>query len=105
MRFFVPAAKDDAHGRDVLASVREFTSAGPNAKPLWKLSWQHNSQQMHAEVGQPLPSYYGTGKEPVVCIPDCGAVLMICTPNRGVIRGQPVPAGAGVATVSTMFDV
>lgn len=104
MKFFVPAAEDDAQAERVYQSIAKHIGARSNQPRISSLSWDHNGMSMSAEVGRPLPVYYGTGAEPVVAIFDIGDCYAICTETRGVIEGGPVYAGKGEGTVSQRFE-
>lgn len=104
MRFFVPAATDDIQAEQVYEAIAQFVTAPVNADRIWKLWWKHNGMNMQCEVGQPLPTYYQTGKEPVLAIFDCSTLYKICTPNRGGLRGEPVLAGKNENSLATYFS-
>lgn len=103
MKFFVPAAESDEQAERVYKSFADFNSALVKDERIWKLSWEHNGEEMFCEVGGPLPSYYGTANEPVLAIFDCDSVYKICTENRGGVRGESVLAGKGWNTHATLF--
>ena len=104
MKFFVPAAKDDEQANRVYEAISKFVNGNVSKKRVWKLKWEHKNMDMEAEIGEPLPSYYQTGQEPVLAIVDCGSFYSVCTPNRGGVRGEPVRAGKGYGTHATFFD-
>lgn len=96
MKFFVPHADGDAEAESVYASFAKFVGAAvPNdhTARIRKLAWQHNRRDFSCEVGQPMPSYFGTKNEPVLAIFDCGDHFKICAPSRGGVRGDPIMAG------------
>lgn len=106
MKFFVPAAENDEQAEQVLASVAKFVGAAlpPPGQRLRSISYSHNGRDFTVTVGEPIPAYYEEHGEPVVCIFD-GAPLMICLPNRGVIRGDPIYVGHDSVRRSEYFDV
>ncbi len=104
MKFFVPAAKDREEAESVYGAFAKFIHAPVNKQRIWKLDWRHNGRDMTCEVGKPLPDYYRTGKEPVLAIFDTGNVYMICTPNRGGVRGEPVLAGKNAYSSPVYFE-
>ncbi len=104
MKFFVPAAEDDAQAERVYKSIAEFVKAPINDERIWKLEWIHNSMSMQCEVGKPMPSYYETGDDPVLAIFDCGNFYIICTTNRGGVRGEPILAGKDYNSIPTYFN-
>lgn len=104
MKFFVPAAEDDAQAERVYEAFAKFVSAPVLKERVRTLCWEHNDINMECEVGKPLPTYYQTGTEPVLAIFDCGNLYKICTENRGGVRGVPVLAGKDHNTKVTYFD-
>ena len=93
MKFFVPAARDDAEAENVFEAIEKFNHAPRQVKRIAALAWQHNGEKYSCEVGAEAPTYYGTGAEPVVAILDCGQLFKVCTANRGVIRGEAILVG------------
>lgn len=92
-RFFLPFARDEKQEEQVWQSCRKFAeeTTGWQVDPdqrIFSLAFTHNGEDYYAEVGQPEPL---TG-EPVIAILASNAYL-ICTPNRGVLKGMPVLVG------------
>lgn len=104
MQFFVPKAQNDTQAEQVYEAIAKFVAAPITRNRIWKLRWRHNQMDMQCEVGQPLPTYYQTGVEPVLAIFDCGDLYKICTPNRGGVRGEPVLAGKNSYSSATYFS-
>ncbi len=104
MKFFVPAARDEAEAESVYQSIVKFHDASSEGPRVCALQWKHNGQIMTCAVGAPLPDYFGTGRDPVVAIVDCGRLYKVCTANRGVLRGEGVLAGKSEDTVPTFFE-
>lgn len=104
MEFFIPIAQDAAQSEQVYEAIAQFVDAPIIDERIWKLRWKHNGMDMQCEVGQSLPAYYRTGREPVLAIFDCGNLYKICTPNRGGIRGEPVLAGKDFHSSATHFS-
>jgi hypothetical protein len=103
MQFFVPAAEGPEQAERVYRAIVEFNGATVGDQRICSLSWQHKGQAMSCSVGEPLPSYYRTGSEPVLAILDCGNLYKICTPNRGGLRGEAVLAGKDYDSHATYF--
>ena len=103
MKFFVPAARDNAEAESVYDAVIKFNNAPQQVNRIAVLAWEHNGMQMSCAVGDEAPTYYGTGKEPVVAILDCGHLFKVCTTNRGVVRGEAILVGKSGAR-PTYFD-
>jgi hypothetical protein len=93
MKFFVPAARDDAEAESVLKAIEEFNHAPRQIKRIDALAWQHNGEKYSCEVGGEAPTYYGTETDPVVAILECGELFKVCTINRGVVRGEAILVG------------
>jgi hypothetical protein len=104
MRFFVPAAKDATQAEKVLWGIREFAEQilgwTPTDRRIYSLSYRHNGREWAATVGKPLPSL----GEIVVAILETETCFLVCTENRGVVRGQPVLVGRPSAISVTDFD-
>jgi hypothetical protein len=103
VKFFVPAASTPEQAEEVWNATRKFagdTMAGPiGARRIFRLSYLHKGKRLTAEVGQPEPL---TG-EPVVVILDSNPYL-VCTQDRGVVRGTPVLVGRGAVSEVVDFD-
>jgi hypothetical protein len=104
MKFFIPAAEDEKQAERVYISIAKFVQAPILKNRIYKLSWIHNGKQMNCEIGKNIVGDSRFNQEPVVAIFDCGDLYKICTANRGVIRGEPILAGAGYDSFPTYFD-
>lgn len=96
MKFFVPAARDDAQAEEVYESIRKFNGEQMGAKlshrRIYRLSGVHDGTPFTATVGE----IFERLREVVVAIllDTSRDVYFICTANRGVIRGEPYLSGA-----------
>ncbi len=90
MKFFVPAAKDEAKAEHVYTSIANSLKAPITPKRIWQLRWNNNLRDITCEVGKPLASDYQTGKELVLAIFDCENFYKICTLTRGGFEGEPI---------------
>lgn len=91
MKFFVPEAKTEKEAQEVIQGIRKFVKElgwATNEKKFYSISYTHDGKQYLAEVGKPHP----LTKELVVAILESNTFL-ICTPNRSVIRGDPILVG------------
>src|SRR5688572_10267272 len=91
MEFFIPYSKDRKQAEDVWNSCRIWTNRNCGAVQLdriFSIEYVHEGKRWFAEVGQPEPR---TG-ELVIAILN-GITYLVCTPNRGVIRGTPILVG------------
>lgn len=99
--FFVPFAADDAQAQKVLEATKQFNSV-PNAEALFKISYIHNGQRLVATVGEPDPLM---GEIVLIILYDePPGPYLVCTENRGVVRGGPILAAADWQTHATAFD-
>jgi hypothetical protein len=103
VQFFIPAAGDSEQAERVYRAIAEFNGAAVGNKRIAALSWQHNGEVMSCSVGEPLPSYYHTGSEPVLAILDCGNLYKVCTQSRGALRGEAVLASKSYDSRATYF--
>jgi hypothetical protein len=101
-RFFIPGANDDAEAESVLAAI-----AAHNGRPvppipdrLRRITYKHNGEFFVAEVGQPVDPYYCEDGPVIAILP--GDPLLICTRDRGVVRGDPILVGSQ-SVLSTKF--
>ena len=90
MKFFVPGASCTDEAEALLQSITRLEKRPVPApdERIFRLTYEHNGRRYVAEVGQPMDPYYNT-KGAVIAILG-GHPLMICTPDRGVIRGSPI---------------
>jgi len=88
MNFFIPAAKDEEESEGVYKSIKDFArqTLGWNVteRRIFSLTYQHEGERYYVEVGKPDPRV----REIVVAILESNAYL-VCTYNRGVVRGEP----------------
>jgi hypothetical protein len=105
MKFFIPHAKDAAEAESVLSNIAKFvnTTVPPIGQRIFKLRYTHNGQEMIAEVGKPANSYYREGEQEVIAIIGEDPI-MVCLPNRGVIRGGPILVGKDSVIERVFFE-
>lgn len=93
MKFFVFAAKDSAEAESVYKGIKKFVSEqSPYElidRRIFSIDFKHDGVLYHSEVGKDDPRV----KEPVVAILESTGLFYVCTPNRGVARGEPVFVG------------
>lgn len=104
MKFFVPYTKDKTEAETVYAAFAEFNNVPITKRRIWKLKWEHNGIINRAEVGQSIIGDSRFGGEPVLAILELSTLYMICTPNRGGIKGEPILAGKNVDSIVTYFE-
>lgn len=93
MKFFVPGADTDEQRNQIFDTARKTakTTVGWAAtdRKIYRLSYVHDGRDYVATVGESEPR---TG-ECVTAILDAGGVFLVCTPNSGVFRGEPILVG------------
>lgn len=98
MKFFIPAADSPEQTKNVLESTKKFAEENLGFKygdkKIFKLEFRHDGKTYTAEVGkkETLTGY----NEIVVLILsplEQHNPYIICTPNRGVIKGGPIMVG------------
>jgi len=106
MQFFIPAATTDQQRDEVYASIKkhlgENLCADFSARRIRVLQWVHAGKHHEAEVGKQT-SFNG---EIVVAIlyEPLRDLYHVCTPDRGVLRGGSILAGAHSVRGSLDFE-
>lgn len=106
MKFHIPAAKDEQSAEEIYGSIKEFVGSGAaaefSARRVKSLSWYHNGKSQYAEVGK-AAEFNG---EIVIAIlyDESRHLYHVCTPNRGVLRGESIMAGEDWRTTAHDFD-
>ena len=107
MEFFIPQVDDAEQQRSLYEGIRSFVSdkMGAHLSPrkLFSLTYRHDENAYHAEVGQP----HALNGEPVLAIlyERTRDLYYVCTPTRGVVRGMPILVGSGLVERSVDFDM
>ena len=100
-QFFLPGTEDAQEAENVLAAIAKFVRRPVPKRRLFRVAYTHNGRNMVAEIGEePDPYYCESG--PVIAIFD-GDPLLVCLPNRGVIRGEPIYVGYGCVSSRSYF--
>ena len=93
MQFFVPAAKDAEEAEQVWSATKKFAEENlgwpVTDRRIFSLTYEQGGKEFHCEVGQPDPR----NGEVVLIILE-STTYLVCTANRGVIRGEPILVGA-----------
>ena len=101
-KFFVPKAKDDAQAQEVWESVKKFAEETldweVSDRRIFSIAYQKHGKEYHVEVGKPDPR----NEELVVAIFE-STTYLVCTPNRGVLRGMPLLISKSELTDITDF--
>jgi len=103
MKFFIPGAKDHQQAEEVYASIKKFattTLGWPVVdRRIFRIKYEHKGRIFHAQVGQPDPNV----GEVVIAILESQAYL-VCTANRGALRGVPILVGKNEVIEIEDFD-
>lgn len=91
--FFVPFARTPEEAEQTYEAICKYNNVPVSRSRISALSWTHNRKPYSCKVGEPLDPYFQTGAEQVIAILESKQMYMICTPSRGVIRGDPILAG------------
>jgi len=106
MKFFIPAANDDAHAETIYEAIRKVNTESMGAKlserRIYGVNGKHNGKPFMARVGQPFESL---GETVVAILLDTSrSCYFICTANRGYLRGMPYLSGSDEISHSEDFD-
>lgn len=103
MKFFIPHTDDEKHAENVYEAIKKFAkeSTGWNIsdKKIFSIRYIHNGKEYYAEVGKKE----GLEGEEVIAILASNTYL-VCTSNRGVVRGDPILVGFNEARNIVYFD-
>ena len=103
MKFFVPHARDEQETSSVIKLISEFTGFPIPSPKIYSIRYRHNRIFMSATVGEDPYKYYQE-KGPVIAILEKDGLYAICTPNRGVVRGEPILVGSPSVQQVIHFD-
>lgn len=91
--FFVPAASSPEQSALVWQSIKQFAAETlgwqPTDRRVYSVRYRHNGKNFHSIVGEP----HEVTRELVCAILETAHCWLICTPNRGVVRGSPILIG------------
>ena len=103
MKFFIPYAKDKKQAEEVLQGIKKFAKEtigwDITDRRIFSLNYTHEGRKYHSEVGK-TDDRVG---EKVIAILESNTYL-VCTQNRGVVRGGPVLVGKMEATRVIDFE-
>jgi hypothetical protein len=106
MKFLIPEAKDVAQAQSVYEGIRKFNAeqmaASLSARRIYSVRGTHDGKRFTATVGQTFESL----GELVIAIllDETRQCYLICTPNRGVVRGTPYLSGSGEIDYAEDFE-
>jgi len=89
MTFFIPHARDRAEAEHVFGGVRRFLAEQglpTEARRVRRLDYRLGGEALHIEIGDEVIDH-----EPALLILRAAdePVYYVCTPNWGVLRGEP----------------
>lgn len=103
MEFFVPACDSAEEAEKVWEATRTFAQENlgweVGEKRIFRITGVHDGKAIDCEVGKAEP-YEGNT---VIAILESNAYL-VCTPNRGVLRGEPILVGRQEVDSVIEFD-
>lgn len=104
VKFFIPKAKDDAQAEEVWESIKKFAEKtlewDVSDRRIFSIAYRKQGEDYYVEVGKPNPR----NGELVIAILKSNTYL-VCTPNRGVLRGIPILISGSELTEATDFPV
>ncbi|MDE0484166.1 MAG: hypothetical protein OXI67_16425 [Candidatus Poribacteria bacterium] len=102
VKFFIPKAKDDAQAEEVWESIKKFAEKNlewdVSDRRIFSIAYHKHGEDYYVEVGKPDPR----NGELVIAILKSNTYL-VCTPNRGVLRGMPILVGGSELTEAVDF--
>jgi hypothetical protein len=103
MRFFIPEVNDPVEAERVYEATKKFAreTLGWNveSRRIQSIDFKDKKERVRAEVGKPDPI---TGEVVIVILES--TTYLICTPNRGVLRGMPILVGKNEVFNATDFE-
>lgn len=103
MEFFIPAADSPDQAEEVWEATRKFAKENLGweiaSRRIFQVTGTHEGKSILCEVGKVEPY----GGETVVAIFESNAYL-VCTANRGVMRGEPALVGTEEVDSVIEFD-
>ena len=91
-KFFLPGTHSPEDAEEIWQATKkscgEQTGWQVTDRRIFRIEYTHNGKDYVAEVGQIAPEQ----GETVLVILESNAFL-VCTTNRGVLRGKPMPTG------------
>lgn len=106
MKFFIPHAQNEQKRDSIYRAIKEFAKQqlewDINDRKIFSIQYRHDGKDHYAEVGK-KENYLGAPGEEVIAILESNTYL-ICTPNRGVMRGMPILVGKNDAYSVINFE-
>jgi len=103
MKFFVPNENDPERAEELYQAIKKFVAETKGVaigdRRIRSITFRDGGYIVQALVGRPEPSKGGI----VIAILESESYL-VCTPDRGVLRGEPVMVGKHEVTDSEDFE-
>ncbi|MCK4626329.1 MAG: hypothetical protein KAV00_13510 [Phycisphaerae bacterium] len=104
MKFFVPGAENNQKAVEVYDGIKKFVkktiSGDITDRKIYHVSFTHDGKPYEARIGEEGPY----ASEPVIAILETSGIFLICTPNRGVLHGEPILVGKNDMIHVTDFE-
>ena len=109
MKFFIPFAENSTQAEEVYEAMMKFaaeqTAFTISSHRIFSISYHHEGKDYYTEVGK----IHERDGETVIAIfkstPPVGAdVYLVCSPNRSVLRGEPMLIGEREIKRVTYFE-
>ena len=102
-KFFIPAEEDSAKAEQVYEATKKFAEETlawkVTDRRIQSIDFKDKGNRVRAEVGKPDPFT----SETVIAILE-STTFLVCTPNRGVVRGMPFLVGKHEVINLTDFE-
>lgn len=102
MKLFIPEADTDDQAFRVLESIKQHLSLPSIDHLFHQLAWIHDGKKYDAVVGNATNF---NGELVIAIVYDQSRDLYhVCTPTRGVVRGDSIQVGGSTVTASSKFS-
>jgi len=105
MKFFVPSAQDEKAAEEIYEATKKFATENCGQltdRRIQSIGFRDKGRFVSAEVGKIEPI---AGETVVAILEQSGTgPYLVCTPNRGVIRGMPILVGKQEISSIADFD-
>ena len=102
MKFFLPKATSESQQTGIYEAIRRFASETLGwqfrERRVFALRYRHNGTEALAQVGE-----HDIDGEIILAIFD-SVSYVVCTPNRGAFRGDPIVIGREEVSYVIYFD-
>lgn len=104
MKFFLPPQKDEKLENEAYDAIKKFakeiTGWDITDRKIYHIKYRHEGKDYEAKIGE-RETHQG---EIVIAILESTVTFLVCTPNRGVIRGMPILVGREEIISITDFE-